>query len=105
MARQHYDIRLICSETGRREATEEIGLSLVSAQRALSALMDGGSAASYEIVACTRPGSHPIHDVDLDYSTHQREHLGLNVEFVRYVGRPTDDRIQDCAASDPLQNR
>jgi len=90
----HYDIRVICPVTGQLEATEDIGLEEGHADRIVAEIMPG-TTTRYAVVACDRPGDDEVHDVDLAYHRHVREHLGHKAEeMVRWVGQPQADWIK-----------
>lgn len=84
----HFDIRLICPATGQLEATEDNGHSLAAAREHLTRLADDRS--RYAIVFCDRPGTDPVHDVDVAYHRHVTEHTpgGRPGPLERWVGTP-----------------
>jgi hypothetical protein len=89
--RAHYDVRLVCQSTGELEATEDWGFATWGEAVLCTQDLNAGSAV-YTIVACNEPKTSSVHDVDVAYYLHQRDHeKNPNAELIRYVGVPTED--------------
>lgn len=90
----HYDLRLVCAQTGELEATEDIGLSFERALENLAWMQDMHHGADYRIVSCDARGSDPVHSVDLSMHVHMNIHEALDYGWLGYCGTPDDGWIE-----------
>jgi hypothetical protein len=101
----HYDIRIICPETGRTEATEEVGLTYARARAFLDACPVYGAgcpeasegpcthadarSSQHVMVECSEAGQSLVHDVDLSWWSHHNGHRTPGPgELERIAGAP-----------------
>ena len=90
----HYDLRTVCDVHPSGHTTEDIGLSFARAVQLIARLPEFRNPAIYTMVSCDLPGSHPAHDVDLDYYVLMNTCAAREWPWASYCGRPKDGYVE-----------